>query len=92
MPAHVAFCKPVPTAQGPIAAAQTTGGELVADAGTSTAAAEQGDIAIVTATSDVYVDFGVTPSATAANHFIPSGQTMAYAGLRAGWKMAVAAV
>lgn len=92
MPAHVAFCKAIPTAQGPLPAAQPTGGELVADAGTSTATSERGDIALVTATSDVYVAFGASPTASASTHFLPSGRTMAFGGMQAGWVMNVAAV
>ncbi len=92
MPAHVAFCKAVTSKAGPIPAAQPTAGQLVADGATSTAVASTGDVALVTATSDVYIAFGATPTASASTHFLPSGRTMAYDSLQAGWKMAVAAV
>ncbi len=92
MPAHVAFCKAATGKGGPIAAAVPTGAELVADAGTSTVTAEQNDVAIVTATSDVYVAFGTAPTASASTHFLPSGRTMVYDEIQAGWKMAVVAV
>lgn len=92
MPAHVAFCKAVTNAGGPIPAAVPTGGELVADAGQSTVTSESGDIALVTATSDVYVAFGTNPTASASDHFLATGRTMPYSGLQAGWKMSVTAV
>lgn len=92
MPAHVAFCTAM---EGivPLAAAQPAASELVADAGTSTASAKAGQIARVTATSDVYVAFApasVTPSAT-NGHRIQSGASMDFAHLQNGWVMSVAA-
>lgn len=91
MPAHVAYGKAVDF-NGPIMAAAPSGAELVGDGATGSVTAQAGDVALVTATSDVYIAFGTAPTASAATHFLASGQVMAYGSLQTGWKMAVVAV
>lgn len=93
MPAHVAFARPM-DGIAPVISGVPSSSEFVADAATSTAVAQQGDVASVVATSDVYVTFGTTPTAPSATngHRIPSGMRVEFGNIGAGWKMRVAAV
>lgn len=93
MPAHVAFAKPM-DGIAPVISAIPSSSELVADGGESTAVAKASDVAVVVATSDVYVAFGTTPGTPSATngHRIPSGAVQTFGNLDAGFKMAVVAV
>ncbi|MCJ8336347.1 MAG: hypothetical protein MJH10_19290 [Epibacterium sp.] len=93
MAAHVAYHTPM---QGiiPVVSAQPASSELVAAGNTGTAQAGRNQVATVTATADVYITFGATPSLPSSTngHRMKNGQTRDFGNLQAGWVMRVAAV
>ena len=94
MATHIAFSSAMDGIV-PVVAGVPSAAETITATGTSaqsTVVAQKGNVCTISTDADVYVAFGLNPTATAAGHRVMANQSRDFGRLEAGWKVAVITV